>query len=267
MASMGTLRALWRTVVLLFITVFYYAELVLGETIARCLRKPAEDWQSRIVRNWAQSVGRLIGMHTQVIGTPPTAPFVLVSNHLSYIDVVLLLGHCPNATFIAKRDVETWPFIGFLARRVGTLFIDRESRRDLLRINTAIARCLDARRGLVLFAEGTTTKGLQVNPLKPSLLAEPASRALPTAYCTITYRTDQDQPPAHQLVCWWDDSPFAQHAFTLFKTPRFDAQLNFGGPPILARDRKALATKLHAALANQFDPVVTEEEACRNKEA
>ena len=251
---MGTLRALARLVALVLSTSLHYARLQAGTLAARLKGEDPAGRRSAAAGRWARSVGRIMGMRVRTQGDPPAAPFLLVANHLSYVDVLLLLGHCPDATFIAKREVQSWPLVGFLARSVGTLFINRENRRDLLRVNALVAEALDAGGGVVLFAEGTTSKGARIRPLKPSLLAVAAERALPVAHSTIAYRTDADATPAHLSVCWWDDSPFALHAFRLLKMPRFEAELRFGGRPVTETDRKALAAGLHAALSAGFTP-------------
>ena len=66
-------------------------------------------------------------------GTPPRAPFLLVSNHLSYVDI-LLLGGAASGSFVAMQEIASWPLVGHLCRTVGTVFIDRSAKLDLVRV-------------------------------------------------------------------------------------------------------------------------------------
>ena len=72
-------------------------------------------WRSRLFRVWARSLGRVLGMQADVSGAPPDPPFILVANHLSYVDVILLGSHLP-CVFVAKAEVASWP------RRCSTLW-------------------------------------------------------------------------------------------------------------------------------------------------
>jgi 1-acyl-sn-glycerol-3-phosphate acyltransferase len=185
-------------------------------------------------------------MRITVEGVPPKPPFLLVSNHLSYADIVLLATQV-DCVFVAKRDVRSWPILGLIIESMGTIFIDRTSRRDVMRVNEQIDRALQAGDGVVLFAEGTSSPGARVLPLKPSLLNLVARKNHPVSYASITY-----SDPA---VCWYGDMTFADHFFDLLKLPHFEATLVFGDVPVQETDRK-LARHLHQRIEEKFTPVM-----------
>jgi 1-acyl-sn-glycerol-3-phosphate acyltransferase len=117
---------------------------------------------------------------------------------------------------------------------------------------------LHKNRGVMLFAEGTSSQGADVLPFLPSLL-EPAARIdFPVSYVTITYCTPPGQPPASQSVCWSSKVSFRKHFFALLELPSFHATVRFGAQPIRDRNRKVLAKKLHQAVREQFQPLVQE---------
>ncbi|HWS71209.1 MAG TPA: lysophospholipid acyltransferase family protein, partial [Thermoanaerobaculia bacterium] len=141
-----------------------------------------------------------------------------------------------EAVFVAKADIRSWPLLGGLASSTGTIFIDRGSRRDTLRVGATIERALANGRAVVVFPEGTSTDGAAVLPFKSSLLDVAARNALPVHYATIGYSIAE--------AAWGDDEPFGRHAWRLLQQPRIEATLRFGAAPVVSDDRKELAREL-----------------------
>jgi 1-acyl-sn-glycerol-3-phosphate acyltransferase len=218
-------------------------------------------WRDFIFRLWARGTARLTGLKIRRRGSLPRPPFLLVSNHLSYLDVVVLAA-CLDCVFIAKKDVEGWPVVGFLCRQVDTIFVDRASRRDVVRVNSLIEKALAEGRGVVLFAEGTSTAGAAVAPFNSALLHSAAKSEFPVSYSSVSYRAAAGERPAHLSVCWWGDMTFADHLFRLFQLSSIEAAVRFGSEPIARSDRKLLARELWRAVNEQFTPVVELEETC-----
>ncbi len=209
-----------------------------------------------VFRNMARALAWLVGMRIRVEGTAPAAPFILVSNHLSYADIVLLASQL-DCVFVAKHDVRSWPALGHIIEEMDTIFVDRASRRDVRRVNEQIVRTWESGDGVVLFAEGTSSSGARVLPLKPSLLEFAAQESLPVAYASISYGVPAGAPPAQESICWWGDMTFADHFFDLLKLPWFEARIVFGEDTVRESNRKELARRLHENIARQFTPVVT----------
>ena len=261
---MSHLRAAIRALSLCVMTFALVAPLIAGLPLLLASRRARLRWRSFIFRNWAKAAAALLKVRIATQGTPPCAPFFLVANHLSYIDVIVLASQL-DCRFIARQDVSQWPVIGLLCRSVGTIFIDRNNRRDLVRVNAQVARALAEGSGVVLFPEGTSSAGASVLPFKPGLL-ELASRAdFAVSYAALSYRVADEEMPAHLSVCWWghqhtDEMTFIKHLWRLLHVREVYATLIFGRQTIRAADRKALARQLHAAVEQQFIPVVNAEE-------
>lgn len=205
----------------------------------------------------ARGVLRLLGVRTVVEGTVPARPFLLVSNHLGYLDIVAYAASLPTR-FVAKQEVRGWPVVGFLAWAMDTIFIDRTVRRDTVRVLDQVAAAIDAGDGVTIFAEATSTAGVAVLPFRPALLEWAASTSSPVYYASVSYRTPAGTSPAHLSVCWWGDMTFGRHLLGLAQLPRIDATLRLGAEPIVDPDRKQLAARLHEAVSAQFIPVVME---------
>jgi 1-acyl-sn-glycerol-3-phosphate acyltransferase len=216
-----------------------------------------------MVKLWGRGNAWILGMHRRVTGRPAAEPALLVANHLSYLDVVLLAAELP-AVFVAKREVRSWPGMGPLAWLVGTIFVDRDSPRDLVRVTSEIGTALAGGDTVVLFAEGTSTRGDRVLPLKPALL-EPAVRGgWPVHSAALSYQTLPDQPAADLALCWWGDMTFLPHLLGVARLSTFTGTLAFGAQAVRAVDRKALAIELHAAIERDFTPVGASIEPCPN---
>jgi 1-acyl-sn-glycerol-3-phosphate acyltransferase len=173
-----------------------------------------------------------------------------VSNHLSYLDIPILLAFNPGR-FIAKTEVQHWPVIGLLTRIYGTLFINRERLRSLFEMNSRIEHLFrdNPNECVWLFPEGTTSNGREVLPYMPSLLRiiEKRHPDIPVYNTVLQYRTDDEEPDASNVVCWWgDDEPFAPHAWNMLKLKRVYATILIFEEPFLGGDRKALAQQLQS---------------------
>lgn len=216
------------------------------------LRRPARN---TIFRVWARICLRVIGGRLRVEGLPPRTPFLLVCNHLGYVDIPVLAA-CTDAWFVAKMEMRSWLLVGMLCRSVGTIFIDRKLSRDVLRVNRLIEDVLADGYGVVLFPEGTSTQGFEVRRFRTSLLDHAARTGMPVHAAALTYRTPPGEPPANLSVCWWGDAPLFAHAQRLFELRRFDAIVRFSPAAVSGSDRKELAASLHEEVQRIFEPAV-----------
>lgn len=208
-------------------------------------------FRNRAFRLWSRLVAQILALEVRVQGSPPSPPFLLVANHLGYLDIPLLASRL-GARFVAKSEVRSWPVIGLLARSVSTIFVDRTRRRDVVRVGGRIRNALAEGDAVVLFAEGTSTAGHDVAPFRSSLLAEAAEAEIPVHYATLRYRTPAGEPSAEEAVCWWGDMTFTPHFLGLLGLTSIEATVVFGAEPIRSRSRKQLAARLNEAVRSQL---------------
>ncbi len=252
---MSKLRAAWRLFLVVKLTSIGYLAVVLGSLLTLPSPRRRARWRHLCFRHWSRALLAVMGARVESRGTPPEPPFFLVTNHLSYVDVLVLASRV-DGVFIAKAEVAGWPVIGSLCRSVGTLFVDRRMNRDLPRAIAAIDRTLAAGQGVVLFPEGTSTAGEEVARFHPSLLEVAARARYPVSYASLGYATARGAAPAHLAVCWWGDMELPGHLWGLLKLPGFHATISFGDRRIEDDDRKRLAQRLRRAVADLFTPVV-----------
>jgi 1-acyl-sn-glycerol-3-phosphate acyltransferase len=195
-----------------------------------------------LFRATSRALLALLRVRVRVAGPAPRAPFLLVSNHLGYLDVLVLASVVP-ARFVAKSEVRRWPLLGAVCRRFGTVFIDRADRRDIPRVLVEIEAGLARGEGWILFPEGTSSSGETVLPFRSPLLALPARRALPVHAATLRYA-----PPS---AGWWGEMALLPHLLALCRQRDVEASLTFAAEPVLEGDRKRLAERLRGVVAGQ----------------
>ncbi len=128
---------------------------------------------------WARRMLEVLGIALQVRGQPPLrGPMLLVANHISWLDILVLHAarHC---RFVSKADVKRWPLIGALATGAGTLYIERESRRDAMRVVHHMAASLRSGDIVAVFPEGTTSDGMTLLPFHANLVQAAISAQAP----------------------------------------------------------------------------------------
>ena len=255
-------RAIFRILALFLVTAFFYLLWVTISPFLLPFPRASYAWRNINFRNWARVTAVILGMKISVKGVPPRAPFFLVSNHLSYVDILVFASRV-NCLFIAKHDVAGWPILGHLCRSMGTIFVNRNLRKDALRVNGIVERVLAWGKAVLLFPEGTSSAGSFVLPFHSALL-EPAVKAFyPVSYAAVSYRTPPDQVQADLSVCWWGDMTFLSHFYRLLQLKTFDAQVVFGSHSIRADDRKTLARRLRQAIQEELVNVGVTEEQCK----
>src|SRR5215213_7838358 len=248
---MKYIRATFRTVLFIVATLGLYAIWFLLHFFI-----PNKTyWRQLAFGSWTKAFVWIAGMEIEVIGVPPKPPFFLVTNHVSYVDIAALRAKV-EGVFVAKAEVRDWFLAGRIVRDMGVIFIDRKNRRDIPRAGEEIIQRLTEGEGVIVFPEGTSTKGEEVLPFNSSFLEFASRTDLPVSYASLSYRTPEGEPPASNMVCWWEDISFMAHLFRLFTVKQFTAILDFGEEPVVNTDRKQLAAELHRRVQEKFIPII-----------
>jgi 1-acyl-sn-glycerol-3-phosphate acyltransferase len=221
------------------------ALLALGAVVLAFAPRSRRRFRTWLFQAASRSFVALLRIEVKVSGPPPRPPFLLVSNHLSYVDIIVLGSRLP-ARFVAKAEVRRWPLLGPICRGIGTIFIDRSDRRDIPRVLAEIEAALARGEGVILFPEGTSSSGEEVRAFRSPLLALPARLGLPVHAAALGYR-----PPE---VCWWGATALVPHLVGLFRLPRIEATIDFAPEPAVEADRKRLAERLREMVVERLGP-------------
>jgi 1-acyl-sn-glycerol-3-phosphate acyltransferase len=186
------------------------------------------------VQQTCQGILGVVGIRSTVEGTPPMHGLV-VSNHLSYIDILVLSAAMP-CFFVAKIEIGGWPFFGKAARLGGTIFIDRSSLASANSVAAQMTERLKLPIPVLLFPEGTSTYGEVLR--FHSRLIDPATTAgAQITAASVRYVIEDGTPEAK--LCWGDDTLFVTHLMTTLSTPGFSAKVKFGEPHVYPDRRTA----------------------------
>jgi 1-acyl-sn-glycerol-3-phosphate acyltransferase len=181
-----------------------------------------------------------LGVRLRVTGNPP-ARGLLVSNHLSYLEV-LVFGAALPCFLVSKAEIGRWPFFGPLARAGGTLFVDRASRASAIKVSDEIAERLKGTVPVLFFPEGTSTDG-QLLRFRSRLFTPAVDAGVPVTAAAVRY-VPEDGSPEREL-CWFGDAAFLPHVWKTLRGPDFVAEIHFGEPRIYT-DRRTAADATYA---------------------
>ena len=158
------LRASWR---LLRVTLHVLHGLAI--VLVRWRRLGHEARLNR-VQWWAVKLLAVLDIELRTRGTPHAGSALVAANHVSWLDIAAIHATWPRARFVSKAEVRHWPVIGRLVDAAGTLYLERERRRDALRVVHHAAQALKAGDTVALFPEGTTGNGHALLPFHANLL-------------------------------------------------------------------------------------------------
>jgi 1-acyl-sn-glycerol-3-phosphate acyltransferase len=204
---------------------------------------------------------RLFGINVIVIGTPVSGRgALLVANHTSYLDI-LALGGATRASFVAKSEINSWPFFGLMARLHESVFVERARRSKVGESRDLLRERLLAGDALVLFPEGTSNDGNHVLPFKSALMgaaeAEIGTDALgrvqhvPVQPVSVAYTGFQGMPMGREnrpLFAWYGDMELVPHLWEAVMAGPIDVVVEFHPPMTVdsTGGRKQLAARAEA---------------------
>ena len=193
---------------------------MLVEATAKLLPKQAHGLRSRLCQAWMTGLVAVLPLQVRVNGNLPRQPALWVSNHVSWLDIVLL-GRLAPLHFLSKAEVATWPVIGWLARGAGTLFIERGAGAATA-LNQSLTRELEAGHSLVIFPEGTTTAGDRVRTFHGRLLTCAVDSEAPLQPASICYRRNGERDTVCPFI---GDDEFTAHLWRLLGSEPIEVEI------------------------------------------
>jgi 1-acyl-sn-glycerol-3-phosphate acyltransferase len=199
------------------------------------------------VQRWSRQMLQALGISLHLEGeAPQQGPLLLVANHLSWLDILVVHAarHC---RFVSKSEVHHWPLIGPMAAAGGTLFIERASRRDAMRVVHHMAESLQDGDMLAIFPEGTTSDGSVLLPFHANLIQAAISAHAPVMPVGLRYAQADGQPSRAALYI--GDDTLVGSVWRTLGAPAFTARVKFGlTQQAQGRDRRQWAQDLHEAV-------------------
>jgi 1-acyl-sn-glycerol-3-phosphate acyltransferase len=212
---------------------------------------------------WYKALCIIFGIKIKYIGKPHTdEQTIFVSNHMSYLDI-LVLGTVLRASFVAKKDVASWPVFGFLSKLQQTVFISR-SHVDARKEKNALYAIIEDGKSLIIFPEGTSTDGRTVIPFKSSLFSIAVSKGpnnLKIQPITLALHSvnkhDVVRQDDYDLYSWHINmtTPLSEHLWRFARSKGAELHIYFHAPVDANEytDRKILAKLCHKAVSNGLE--------------
>lgn len=235
------LRAAWR---LLRVTLHLAHGMAIVALRWRHLDRGARE--ARIAW-WAGKLLRVLGLRQVTDGRFHVGPVLLLANHVSWLDILVIHAACPQARFVSKADVRQWPLLGWLVGAVGTLFIERERKRDALRVVHQVAESLQRGDTVAVFPEGTTGDGRALLPFHANLLQAAISGGQPVQPVVLRY--SQPGQCFSAAVAWLGDTTLVANLWAVLCAQDLAVQMQVL-PAIGSRhaDRRALAAHVRESI-------------------
>jgi 1-acyl-sn-glycerol-3-phosphate acyltransferase len=200
---------------------------------------------------WSAKLLRLIGITLHAQGAPRAGAKLVVSNHVSWFDIAAIHAVIPEAHFVSKADVKQWPLIGWLVAGAGTLFIEREKKRDALRVVHQMAAALQAGDTVAVFPEGTTGDGRTLLPFHANLLHAAVTTATPVQ--PVVLRFFDAQHSISPLAEFLGETTLAQSAWRFVCSRGLNVEVRVLTAQSTAHaDRRALAAHLRETIAAEL---------------
>lgn len=197
---------------------------------------------------WAGKQLRLLGVHQQVQGQFTSGASLLLANHVSWLDIVAIHAICPRARFVSKADVKHWPVLNKLTMAADTLYIERERKRDAMRVVHQTAQALEAGDAVAVFPEGTTGDGRELLPFHGNLLQAAITTGTPVQPLALRYR--EPGRPVSPAVAWLGETTLASNLWSVACAEGLSVHVQVLPPQTSAdADRRELAASLQEVIA------------------
>jgi 1-acyl-sn-glycerol-3-phosphate acyltransferase len=221
------------------------------------------------VHRWCRRIVRLMGIGFMMQGPMPEAGergLAVVSNHLSYLDILLYSAARPFI-MVSKTEVRGWPLIGWITAQAGTIYVERADvaggqKQTHAEVNAAMAKAFRSGLPVLFFPEGTTTDGSGILPFRRGLFNSVVYGQVPVRTAAVHYSLDQPNPGASVAndVCYWGDMVFGPHIFACLGLRGVRAKLQFGDL-VPGEDRFALAINSREQVVRHYEQLAGQQPA------
>jgi 1-acyl-sn-glycerol-3-phosphate acyltransferase len=207
--------------------------------------RPLKNDKRAVISWWMRRTTRILGLNIKVSGVSSERPMLVVSNHISWLDIPVLASQLP-ISFVSKIEIRQWPLLGVLSARAGTLFIRRGGKNAANQAAEQIAFRLRRGDSVAVFPEGTTTNGAGVRRFHPRLFGAATHSETYVQPVAIRYPHTLGVHPATPFM---NSEPLFSHGLRVLAERRIDVELTLCRPLAShAVDRRKLSEQAHAAI-------------------
>jgi 1-acyl-sn-glycerol-3-phosphate acyltransferase len=205
--------------------------------------------QARAVEVWARGMLAIMGIEVRVKGHPAAGPVLMTANHISWLDILVMHAAC-HCRFVAKSEIRSWPLLGVLTTGGGSLYIERASSRDAMRLVHHMAEALRQGDVLAVFPEGGTGDGVNLLPFHANLLQAAISAQVPVQPVALQFVVAATQQRS-LAPCYHAQDTLVGSLWRTLCAPPLLAQVRYGDKQFAqGRNRREWAQDLQATVAH-----------------
>ena len=222
------------------------------------LRFPFADQgrKNKHIRAWSIRLLNIFGIQLKINNQEVlrTHSFLLAANHISWMDIHAINAFRP-IRFVAKSDVESWPIFGWMAKQLGTVFIQRDNARHGKQVASQVAVVLK-NESVCIFPEGTSTIGESVLPFKPNLFESAVLADVPIFALAISYKSAVSGGRS-EAAAFVGEMGLLESMSNILCSPGLIVELTFlplpNTSPETLKDRKWLAFNSQELISRQLE--------------
>ena len=250
---MGFLRRFIKIIGVIFVCA---KTLIIASFTVRGYSAKVRQKAASLTCQWAQSLCKVIKLKVHINGNISDfeTGTLVVSNHLGYTDI-LVCGSIFKLAFAPKKEMQSWPILGWLTSLNRPVWIDRKNQLSTAKTLEEMSVVLQDKVNLIVYPEGTTTDGLNgLLPFKSTAFAAAVQCHCPIQPILITYSC---LPTTGGPVPWFGDEALLFHVWRLLNLKEIHAQVYIMPivMPNAGESRKDLAHRVYALMENEYSKV------------
>ncbi len=219
---MPLIRFFFRSILFIVSVVFVLPLVLLLITIAQ--KKDNRKFNKKVVNYWSKLLCYVCGLKIKQKGKIQKNPVLIVANHISWIDIPVI--HCYKLVgYVAKAEIEKWPFLGFVARCGESLFIKRGKQESRKKVLESIKQRLNSNRSIAVFPEGKATNGEYLGRFHRQLMHAAVEEKKPIQAIAIKYLNKDGT--RNKEIAFKDKENFIRNVFRILSLPTSTAELTF----------------------------------------
>ncbi len=184
-------------------------------------KKDSLKWGLALRLHWMRTAHVILGIKVTLKGNPPTTACLLVANHQTAIDPLVIMRY--TSTFaVGKHEIRSYPLIGFAGEKTGTLYVKREEKDHRKAIREEIKNCLKDGNSVLIYPEGTVNFGRELLPFKPGAFQSAIDAGVPIVPISIKYSDPRD--------IWQEGQGLLEHFIQQTGKSKIKATLHFHEP-------------------------------------
>lgn len=238
--------AAWR-----LFRVFLHVLTAYAQSYVTWPRLDEQGWHE-VTLTWSRQLLAILGIKLEVQGQARPGAKLVVSNHVSWLDIVAINSVVPSR-FVSKAEVANWPLVGRVVTTAGTLYLVRERRRDAMRVLGLMAKALREGHTLAVFPEGTTGTGHDVMHFHANLLQ--AAIDAPAPIQPVVLRYSDPSAAVSPIAAYVGDTTLMQSLWWIVTAKGLCVHAHILPlQSVTHADRRALADLLQKQLSETLKP-------------